>query len=245
MIRYISILLACFIMNTFATGTDGWMLHSNWGFNHAFDSVLSVNTTDKDIVHQARWDGKSFIDSPYYTIRIEHWSGDKVSGWEWVHYKMYLDNNPSDIQSFSISDGYNMLFYNIGHRSKTNWIRKVGAGIIMAHPDVTLLNRERFWNKGGLSGAYLAGVAVQTSLETWVHQTDRHVFSIEGKLSAGYARIPISKNTAEFADVPHIAFHLTFGMGSKPLKNTSASSLAWYVAPPLIHHYAIYKFKDL
>ena len=111
----------------------------------------------------------------------------KVSGWEWVHYKMYLDNNPSTIDDLSISDGYNLLFYNIGRRLDNNWVAKLGAGIIIAHPDVTLNGRDRFWNDGGISGAYFSGFAVQASIEKWLYETAHHVFTMEAKLTTGYA----------------------------------------------------------
>ena len=65
------------------------------------------------------------------------------------------------------------------------------------------------------------------------------------KLSTGYARIPISKNNNEFGDIPHIAFHITVGMGSKPLwENASILDYAYYFIVPNIHHYSIYKFDD-
>ena len=158
------ILFLIFSINIVAS--DGWYLHSNWGYMHSINSVLSVHSTDGDIVHKSEWESKAFKDSPYYTARIEHWNGDQVAGIEWVHHKIYLKNNPSTITDLSISDGYNMLFYNRGIRSD-NLIHKWGLGIIMAHPDVTLQGRSRFWNDGGISGAYFAGFAAQYSVETW------------------------------------------------------------------------------
>ena len=88
-----SIFIFVTIFNIPSLAADGWYLHSNWGLNYSMDSVLSVNSDDGDIVHKAAWDGKSLEDSPYYTARVEKWRGDRVSGWEWVHYKMYLDKN--------------------------------------------------------------------------------------------------------------------------------------------------------
>ena len=162
---------------------NGWYLHSNWGYMHRFNSVLAIHSTDGDIVHKASWESKAFEDSPYYTLRVENWKGNKVSGLEWVHHKIYLKNNPSTIQDLSISDGYNMLFYNIGKRMN-DLIYKWGVGVVIAHPDVTLTGRSRFWNDGGISGAYFAGFATQYSLEKWFYQTKHHVFTLEGKVTA-------------------------------------------------------------
>lgn len=243
--RFFVVALILFI-STLTTAEDGLYLHSNWGYNYAFDSVLSIHSSDGDIVHKASWDGKSFTDSPYYTIRLDQWQNETSVGLEWVHYKMYLDNPPAGIDKLSISDGYNILFLNYGKKLRDNVVSKVGAGIIVAHPDVSLSGRERFWNKGGISGAYFAGFAMQLSIERWLYQTRYHLFTTEAKLSAGYARIPISKNKSEFGDVPHIALHVTLGIGSKPLsKQSKPLDYAYYFLVPTLHHYSIYRFSDV
>ena len=101
---------------------------------------------------------------------------------------------------------------------------------------------ERFWNDGGLSGAYLAGIATQYSLQKWFYETTRYVFSVEGKVTAGYARIPISTTKSEYADIPHIAMHLSFGLGSKPMpkENKTLKDYAHFYVSPLLHHLTIY-----
>ena len=103
-------LLILLLMTTISIfSANGWYLHSNWGYMHSMDSVLSVHSTDGDIVHRASWESKAFKDSPYYTLRLEQWDGDNVSGFEWVHHKIYLKNNPTTIDNLSVSDGYNIL----------------------------------------------------------------------------------------------------------------------------------------
>jgi len=239
-------LCLCLFSSKLIGATDGIYFHSNWGFNYAMNSVLSIKNNDGDIVHKASWEGRSFIDSPYYTVRLDNWNDKSTVGIEWVHYKMYLKNPPSGIDNLSISDGYNILFFNIGKRNKRNIIQRVGAGIIVAHPDVTLTGRERFWNKGGISGAYISGLAIQASFERWVYETNRHIITSEIKLSSGYARIPISNNSNEFADIPHIALHVVLGIGSKPLKIKSTwVDYVNYFIVPTIHHYSIYRFKKV
>ena len=107
-------------------------------------------------------------------------------------------------------------------------------------------NRSRFWNDGGISGAYFAGFATQYSLEKWFYQTKHHVFTLEGKVTAAYARIPISNNSSEYADVPNIALHVTVGIGSKPLpKKAKPIDYIHYFGVPFVHHYSIYQFSNL
>ena len=117
---------------------------------------------------------------------------------------------------------------------------------MLAHPDVTLQGRDRFWNDGGISGVYLSGLAIQHSLETWFYETKHHVLTVEGKVTAAYSRIPISNTKSEYAEVPNIAFHITLGLGSKPLKKSPKTmDYLYYFGVPFIHHYSIYQFSNL
>ncbi len=76
---------------------------------------------------------------------------------------MYLNNTTNNIRSFSISDGYNLLLYNIGKQHQNGTISKIGIRIIIAHPDIIINDRERFWMDGDIGGAYFAGFAGQYS----------------------------------------------------------------------------------
>ena len=222
--------------------SDGWYFHSNWGLSNSMNSTLSIKRDNSPhIVHNAKWKAKSFSDSWYYTVKLEKWLGDKARGIEWVHHKIYLANPPAGLDEFSISDGYNMLFYNFARKTKRNRISRLGLGLVFGHPDVTFTGAERFYMKGGAGGSYLAGVAAQVSLEKWLYETDHFIFSVEGKLTASYARVPVSENRSEFAEAPVVAWHLTFGLGSKPLKK-QASLIDWtrYIGVPLAHHLSMY-----
>ena len=120
---------------------DGWYFHSHWGIIQNMDSVIAIHSTDGDYVHKAKWIEKSFDDSWYYNIKVEKWSNQTVKGLEWVHHKMYLANTNANIKSLSVSDGYNMLFFNVGKQHKNGNISKFGVGLIVAHPDVELNDR--------------------------------------------------------------------------------------------------------
>lgn len=221
---------------------DGWYLHSHWGASNSVPSVMSIKTNETNVVHNARWNGRSFQDSWYYNVKFEKWTNQRVRGWEWVHHKMYLANLTPFIQEYSISDGYNMAFYNIGKQHENGLITKIGFGIVIGHPDITLQGRERFFLKGGVGGQYFAGFAAQYSIQKWLYETTRHVFSIEGKLTAGYSRVPVSTQTHEFSEVPHIGYHFSLGLGSKPMpmgERSLVDYLHFYLVP-FIHHYSIY-----
>ena len=48
------------------------------------------------------------------------------------------------------------------------------------------------------------------AIETWVYETSHHVVAIEGKLTAAYARIPISSNDSEYLMCQMLPFTCTW-----------------------------------
>lgn len=184
--------------------------------------VTFVRPGEESIHTKAKWDNKPFTDSIYYSLRWEKWRSTKAWGLELVHHKLYLANPPAEITHFSVSDGYNLIYVN---RSwlKSNHIFRVGAGPVLAHPDILFADEtDSFWRQGGLfSGFYLSGVSVQFSYERWLKEFSRHFVNLEFKTTFSYARVPIDENTESFADVPNIAFHILLGIGSKPLPDKS------------------------
>lgn len=201
---------------------DGWVLSSFLGGAINFRSGIHFNMTDRpDFTKNAKWRNRAFEDSLYYMIRLEDWKGDHAWGVEWLHHKVYLANTDETIRDFSISDGYNILFFNRAQYQQDGWLKgsilRGGLGIVFGNPDVTLEGRDRFWNDGGIGGTYLSGIGAQVALERRLIENDRHFLSVESKLTVAYARIPISDDGEEYADVPNVALHFVFGFGSKPI----------------------------
>ena len=239
------LLVFIFIVLFFPSATiaeDGWYLQSHWGFSNSIHSSLAIKRNDKPgIVHTAKWKGKSFKDSWYYTVKVDHWKGDRSHGIEWIHHKAYLANPPEQIEHFSISDGYNLLMFNRGSRWSNGLINRIGAGLVFGHPDMKFRDEERFYMKGGIGGNYLAGVAAQYSIEKRLYEIKHFIFTLEGKVTASFARVPISEDNTEYAEVPLIAWHITFGLGSKPLKKgAKVRDWARYIGVPFFHHYSMY-----
>jgi len=237
------LVLACFIgvlSPIFTMYSDsGTYLSSSLGWSESLNSNLNLYLADQsDIKHDAEWNGNSFKDSLYYSIRVEKWNEGKGRGIEWVHHKIYLDNTTDTIEDFSISDGFNLLLYNWAQKNKTyDFIQRIGIGLVFAHVDVTLSGRERFYMDGGLGGSYISGITSQLSIEKWVYESPRHFVNAEAKLTASYARVPVSSDINEFADVPNIGFHILLGIGSKPIeKSSSPKDKALYFAAPVGYH---------
>jgi len=216
------------VMPCYATSlyTDGLRLVTGVGGSKSMGNTLSIHREDgKDYVINAMYDSRPYDDSSYWSGRLEWW--DRGAAWELevIHHKLYLVNLPSGILDFSISDGYNLLTVNRAwHLAGTDACFRVGVGAVVAHPDITFSDRERYILKG-LPGLRFAGPTVQVGLENRFGMTKNHYINTELKLTASYAKTAISGNPSEYVVAPDVAVHLTIGVGSHP--PTGASWVDW------------------
>lgn len=222
-----------------ASAVDGWHFTSFWGGSESFNSNLKVHLNgDEDYDFNADWEGKSLTDSWYYSLRFEKWVGNRARGFEYLHHKIYLKNRPEGIKHFSISDGFNMAFYNWARRRDNGWITRFGIGPVLAHMDVQIEGRDRFYMDGGIGGSYLAGFGMQFSGEKWIYETEKFLVSLEGKFTASYVRAPVSEDAAEVAEVPNYAVHFLIGFGAKP-QGKRLKDNKHYIFP-VLHHLLVY-----
>ena len=220
-------------LSTTTHARDGWHFLYAHGMSESAPSTLKLHLKDEVITKDAEWSGNSFRDSLYYVARLENWKGNKAWEVEWIHHKIYLKNIDSRIRNFSVSDGFNMLMFNRAVEFKPKRIARIGAGILVGHPDVIVDDRERFYLKGGIGGAYIAGIASQVGLEYRFLRTKHHFMSLDSKLSLAYmARLPISEDSDEYASGVNVALHLSLAVGSNPPEKVTLKSAARYFFVP-------------
>lgn len=232
----------------------GWVWINYLGMSESFNSMLYLNLEgQEDIhVHNADWDAKSFTNSAYYAVKLEKWNNNKGKGLEWVHHKIYLASPVTGLDSYSISDGFNLLFFNtvrpLSRFGKQSYLR-LGAGLVFAHMDVSITGRDRFYMDGGIRGSYLAGVAAQIAVDKWVKTYENHFVTVETKFTAAYSRGPVSTNFAEYSVVPNYAFHVILGVGTKPHQHTSLKETLKTMSIPSLYMgtagYIIRKIDDM
>jgi hypothetical protein len=88
---------------------------------------------------------------------------------------------------------------------------RVGAGVVIAHPEVTVRQRTLSQTRGLFGrGYYVSGVALQAAAARQLVRWRRLAVSVEAKLSAAYARVPIADG---HATVPNAALHVLAGAG--------------------------------
>jgi hypothetical protein len=180
------------------------------GYVYCFNTPLYVKQSGySDIRINARYKTESLKLPIYYSIRIG--TSKNNHGWEMemIHVKMYLQNNPPEIEQFNISHGYNILQLN------RNWIWdeflfRAGAGIVIAHPE-NIVRRMKFDDKSFLDkGYYFSGPCFQVSGEKRIRIYGKLYFSMEVKTTASITKIGVYNG---HAIVTHIGLHGLFGLG--------------------------------
>lgn len=178
-------------------------------------SPLTVKYEDR--AHEtisANYNNRCFSDSHWWSFRLDHWTNQTGWGVELIHHKIYLVNTTKNLESFSVSDGYNLLFINFAKQLGDIHLR-VGFGGVLAHVDAKVLGRARYIRKG-FQGHYLTGPAFQINVEKLLWHSPTHFISLDTKFTAAHAEVPISANNSELATVPDHAIHVSIAFGSKP-----------------------------
>ncbi len=111
------------------------------GSAYNFPTPLTVSQSGyPDIRFSAHYDTKPFGPFyPYYSWRASFWNEDKDQAWEvtQVHHRLFLANNPPEIQFFAIHFGYNL--YMAGHAWKRHgFVYHVDGGILICSPENTV-----------------------------------------------------------------------------------------------------------
>ncbi|MEW6364557.1 MAG: hypothetical protein AB1714_07945 [Acidobacteriota bacterium] len=194
-----------------AAAADGWVFQFFGGSALNIDTPLTIRQPGyEDIDISATYMTRPFEDSPYYAYRIARWKGGAAWELEFVHHKLHLRNTTSEVPHFEVTHGFNLLHVNRAWE-RPRFLYRVGAGVVIGHPESTVRGMPSS-GKGGLfnAGYFLAGITGHVAAEKRFHLTRKLFASLEGKLGAAYARVPVAEGKAT---VPNVAFHGLFGIG--------------------------------
>jgi hypothetical protein len=180
------------------------------GSSASAPSPLSIRQRGQpDLDFTAHWATRPFLDTWYYGGRIGLWQGKR--GWvlDFTHHKLYLTNPPPEVQQFRITNGMNMLTLSRGFR-RGRLTYALGAGPVITYP-VTRIRGRALEEGGGFLGGYLlSGGNLMASLTRRFPVAAGIFFSVDGRLSATYVRIPVAQG---HAGVPNAALHVHLGLG--------------------------------
>ena len=188
-----------------------WTIDFNLGLPANIPTPLSISQSGyPDINLMAVYVTEPFIRPFNWMWRIGRWNSAYAWEFETIHHKMILKNRPDEVQWFSITHGFNTLTINRAIEMKEIIVR-VGVGGVLTHPESTIRHQVLNEKSGLLNlGYYLRGPVFMTSAARPVAFGKSFLINFEGKITAGYAQVPIADGHAR---VIHLALHLQAGPG--------------------------------
>ena len=158
----------------------------------------------------AHWSTRPLSGSPYYAWRITWWKVNRGWAVDFVHHKVYLENNPPEVERFEVTHGYNLL--TVARRWRRGGFGYgLGAGVVIGYPETTVRGQTQPAEGGLLGGGYhLAGATLLVGAGERLDLSKRFYASVEAKMTSAYARVPISDGNAS---VPNVAVHVLVGLG--------------------------------
>jgi len=191
---------------------DGKAIELFLGAAHSFDTQLTISQADEpDLELSACYATHAFEFPLYYSLRFGLGTGDS-GAWELqlTHHKIHLENPPPEVERFEITHGFNLLTLNRSFARLPVTLR-IGAGVVVAHPESVVRGRG-FANEGGLLGAgyHLTGPALLVGASRRFSLSSRVFLVLEGQLTAARAKVPVADGEAS---APNLAVHGLFGLG--------------------------------
>ena len=199
-----AIALALLLIPAVAHGQVTFEYFQGTAFNLPTPLTIA-QTGHPDISVTADYSVRPLDDIWYYAARLGYWRQNR--GWiiELLHHKIYLDNPPADVASFEVTHGYNIVTLNRGwRRDQTMFL--AGGGVVIPHTNSVVRGRER-----PIAAPYtFAGAAVQASVTRRFQVRPWLFASVEGKVTAAWARVPVADGHAA---APNVALHGLAGVG--------------------------------
>lgn len=193
-----------------------WSFELQGGVPYNIPMPLTIKQNNEPTIRlNARYSSEPFVSPGYYNWRLGHWKNGKSWEFEFIHHKLYLDNKPPEVQEFSISHGYNIVVVNRAFEKmafeKIPFIIRIGAGVVLAHPEITVRG-EALSQDGGLFGwgYYISGPVLNIVVAKRFYIIEQWFVNTELKFNPSYARVPVAGGHAKFWNMP-ITF--AFGMG--------------------------------
>ena len=200
-----------------ATGQESfWSFEIHGGIPYNIPSWLTITQEGEPTIRlNAQYRAEPFVSPGYYLFRAGRWNDDKAWEIEFVHHKLFLDNMPQEIQEFSISHGYNILTANRAFEKlafkKLNYILRLGAGVVIAHPETTIRNLSLDQNKGMFgAGYYISGPVLNIAAAKRIYFLNPLFINLELKFNPSVSWVPVEQGQAVVWNFP---VTLAFGMG--------------------------------
>jgi hypothetical protein len=161
-----------------------------------------------EIECDAQWATRPFEQPLYWSLRLGR--EGRRHGWavELLHHKIYLENGPPEVQSFSISHGLNYLSAQHGW-IHSRWRLVVMLGVAVAHRENTIRG-QRLEESGGLfGGGYeLTGPVLGAGLGAVLPLFGVVDLSLELRVAQSWIKVDVVDGRASTSN---LALHLLVG----------------------------------
>lgn len=162
------------------------------------------------IAFNAHWATRPTDPSIYYAVRASYWWGRWGATIGYIHHKVYLTNNPPEVQDFRVTFGYNLVGVGAGYRLG-DWNLMGSMGPVVSNP-ASEVRGLKFAHQGGIfgTGNYVSGFNVTLGVNRRLRVLKWGFFTAEVRLSAAWSGVTVANGSAE---VPNYALHLLLGVG--------------------------------
>ena len=177
-----------------------WAVEFLVGVPFPFPSGMTIRQGEEPVLrHRPRFESRPFDRPLYYAVRIGKWDGS--GGWEVElnHDKLYLANPTGEVEHFAISHGFNRITLNRA-MERGDRIRRLGAGVVITHPENTVRG-QRLSEEGGILGMgyHLSGPTAMGAVGARIGPREGLFLPLEGMGTASWVRVPVAGGHADFA----------------------------------------------
>jgi hypothetical protein len=196
-----------------AAGTPRWTLDMFMGQPINLDGPLTITQAgQEDIDLTARWETRPFEMPYYWDVRLTYWRSAN-RGWalDFFHHKIYLKNEPPEVQHFEHTHGYNMFTIQRLWRL-SGFVVSAGGGLVITNPESTVRGH-RYSAQGSFLGGnyFMSGPVATAGLGRRFYLLQRRLFgALESRFTLSHATAPVVEGESRLT---HAAFHLLFGLG--------------------------------
>ena len=210
-VLYTVTILLLFIANG-VSAEEKWLFELFYG-GFVYNAPLPLRIeqgNEEDISITARYASRTLETPAYWVWRFSRWSGNDAWEFEAIHHKIFLRNEPEEVEHFSVSHGFNLLTINRSMQYG-GLIFRAGGGVVLAHPESRIRGKSHSEHRGLFNlGYYIGGPTINLGIGRHLYLSRTLFLSIEIKATASYAHVPINDGNA---DIYNAALHAIAGIG--------------------------------
>jgi len=188
-----------------------WALEGFLGSSISAHSPLTIEQAGQPTLRfTAHYATRPTEPSIYYAVRVSRWWTQWGAVLGYVHQKIYLTNNPPEVESFKVTYGYNLTGIGAGYLTG-GWTLFGTVGPVVANPASTVRGKTQEHEDGIFgSGNHVGGVNLQAGVNRRFRFAGWGFGSADLRLSAAWTDVPIAEGTA---NTPNYAVHFLVGIG--------------------------------